>query len=60
MDVPVLHRVLMDVIQRLPKRGAQGGDMTDQQVVTTPLGQRRGEKIGAALDPNALLGPHGP
>ena len=51
------HRVIG---KRLPKRGAQGGDMTHQQVVTTPLGQRQSEKIGAALDPDALVGPHGP
>jgi len=49
----------MDVIQRLPKRGAQGGELKNQQVATAPLGQRQGEKIGAALDPDALVAPHG-
>ncbi len=33
--------------------------MTDQEVVTTPLGERQGEKIGTALYPDALVGPHG-
>jgi hypothetical protein len=45
--------------ERLPKRGPQGRDITDQQIVTLPLGQRQGEEIGAAGDFDALVGSHG-